>query len=175
MKVLRNLTFHLSVTKKVVRWTLGQNPKNKGIQASKTRTSWNILLGLQIKGLLPLFSAKKSFRIQGLIAVSPQLVWALLYQFALWMLPSEQSCIAVGASGCRHGTDGSVAIMDLKSETLDFMSVSDLGQAPWVVSGVVLHSLITSTRDKQSKTSQNSSWGSLKILFAFGVCFPGHL
>lgn len=81
----------------------------------------------------------------------------------------------MGASGCRHGTDGSVAIMDLKSETLDFMSISDLGQAPWVVSVVFLHSLITGTTDKQSKTTQNSTWESLKILFVFGVCFPGCL
>lgn len=47
-KVFPNPTFHLSVTKGVMRGTLSQSPKNKGIQASKIRTSQNILLGLQI-------------------------------------------------------------------------------------------------------------------------------
>lgn len=40
-KVFPNPAFRLSVTKQVVRSTLSQSPKDKGIQASKTRTSQN--------------------------------------------------------------------------------------------------------------------------------------
>lgn len=71
-KMFPSPTFHLSVAKQVVRWTLRQSPKDKSIQASKPRTSQNVLLGLQIKGSFPSFSAKKSFRRQRLIAIPSQ-------------------------------------------------------------------------------------------------------